>query len=59
MTKTKDTCYEPNPANQKTYAELRKLHRRLHNSFGVCGYSDTLYDMMKKLLEIKQQTAAE
>ena len=54
MTGTKDTCYEPDPASQKTYGELYKLYKMLHDSFGVAEHSECLYDVMKSLLRIKQ-----
>ncbi len=59
MTGTKDISYEPIAANQEVYQELYELYARLHDSFGVSGHSDCLYDVMKKLLEIKQRVSAE
>jgi len=55
MTGTKDTCYQPDPDSQKTYGELYKLYKRLHDSFGVAEHSECLYDVMKRLLGIKQR----
>ncbi len=55
MTRTKDISYEPNATNHKVYQELYKLYRRLHDSFGVAGHNDCLYDVMKRLLAIKQR----
>jgi L-ribulokinase len=52
MTGVKDDVYVPDPAAQKTYAELYKLYRRLHDSFGVAGTTDSLADVMKRLLEL-------
>ncbi len=57
MTGTKDTSYEPITANHEVYRELYELYRRLHDSFGVAEHSDCLYDVMKKLLEIKQRVS--
>jgi len=57
MTGIKDTSYEPIPANHEVYQELYGLYRRLHDSFGVAEHSDCLYDVMKKLLEIKQRVS--
>ena len=59
MTGTKDISYEPNAANHEVYQELYELYRRLHNSFGVTEHSDCLYDVMKRLLEIKQRVSAQ
>jgi len=58
MTGTKDTSYEPIAANHKVYQELYGLYGRLHDSFGVAGHSDCLYDVMKKLLESKQRVSS-
>ncbi|MCK4322930.1 MAG: ribulokinase [Armatimonadetes bacterium] len=57
MTGTKDISYEPNSANHEVYQELYGLYRRLHDSFGVAEHSDCLYDVMKRLLEIKGRSA--
>ena len=53
MCGVKDTRYEPIPENQATYQELFDLYRRLHDTFGIQGHSDTLGDVMKRLLEIR------
>jgi len=58
MTGLKDKVYEPKADNQAVYRQLYKLYSRLHDSFGVEGHSDSLYDVMKKLLDIKQQTSS-
>ena len=39
------------------YQEIYALYRRLHDTFGVSGHSEALYDVMKKLLEIKGRAA--
>lgn len=49
--------YRPDPDAAAVYAELYALYRRLHDVFGVAGHTDSLADIMKKLLEIKQRTA--
>jgi len=58
MTGVKDTSYEPIPTNHQVYQELYGLYQRLHDSFGVAEHSDCLYDVMKRLLEIKQRVSA-
>lgn len=45
--------YTPDPSRHKVYQELYALYRRLHDAFGVANHSDALYDVMKKLLDIK------
>ncbi|MHB9069627.1 MAG: ribulokinase [Sedimentisphaerales bacterium] len=53
MCGVKAKTYKPNPKNQKVYAQLYKLYKKLHDAFGTKGYKDSLYDVMKKLLELK------
>jgi L-ribulokinase len=53
MTGVKDVRYVPNPEAQAVYGELYELYKRLHDTFGVRGHCDCLYDLMKKLLDIK------
>ena len=53
MTGVKETVYRPIPGNQAAYAELYALYERLHDTFGVAGHAESLYDVMKKLLDIK------
>lgn len=55
MTGVKDIVYRPNPENHAIYQELYGLYKRLHDTFGVQGHSESLYDVMKKLLDIKQR----
>ena len=57
MTGVKDTGYEPNPESRPIYEELYQLYKRLHDSFGVEEQCDCLYDVMKKLLDVKQQVS--
>jgi L-ribulokinase len=56
MTGVKELKYVPNPKAQAVYAELYELYKRLHNTFGVRGHCDCLYDLMKKLLDIKAKS---
>ncbi len=59
MTGTKVTSYEPNAADHEVYQELYGLYRRLHDSFGVAEHSDCLYDVMKRLLEMKHKVSTQ
>jgi L-ribulokinase len=54
MCGVKAKTYKPNPKSQKVYAKLYKLYKKLHDAFGTKGYSDSLYDVMKNLLELKK-----
>jgi len=55
MCGVKEKTYKPNVKNHKVYAELYKLYKKLHDTFGIKGHKDTLADVMKKLLEIKEK----
>ncbi len=55
MCGVKKKTYKPNIKNHKIYAELYKLYKKLHDAFGIKGRKDTLADVMKKLLEIKEK----
>jgi L-ribulokinase len=48
--------YRPDEKRHAVYKELYALYKRLHDSFGIRNHTDSLYDVMKKLLEIKQRT---
>jgi L-ribulokinase len=51
---TKEKTFKPIPENQKIYAEIYKLYKQIHDAFGTKDYSENLYNIMKKLLEIKE-----
>ncbi|MEW6250964.1 MAG: ribulokinase [Planctomycetota bacterium] len=53
MTGLKRTVYRPNPQAHATYQQLYTLYRRLHDAFGTPGWQGNLFDVMKKLLEIR------
>lgn len=55
MTGVQDTTFTPIPDNQRTYDRLYALYRRLHDAFGVKGAPDDLYDVMKQLLNIRDE----
>jgi L-ribulokinase len=55
MTSTLDTVFEPIPEHKEMYDRLYLLYRRLHDSFGIEGTQDKLYDIMKKLLTLKDE----
>ena len=55
MTGLQDTVFEPDPENQKIYDRLYRLYLRLHDAFGVEGPSDDLSDIMKDLLDIRDE----
>jgi L-ribulokinase len=55
MTGVRAEVFEPIPAHRRVYDRLYSLYHRLHDAFGVEGRSDDLYDVMKTLLEIRDE----
>ena len=55
MTGVQDTVFEPIPENRRVYDRLYGLYRRLHDAFGVEGEGDDLFDVMKTLLDIRDE----
>jgi L-ribulokinase len=49
--------YKPNLKNHKTYTELYKLYKILHDAFGVKNHKTILSDVMKKLLQLKEKAS--
>ena len=56
MTSLKPVQYKPRPAARKTYNELYRLYRQLHDSFGGVNKSADLSDLMAALLKIKSRS---
>ncbi|HEX7631252.1 MAG TPA: FGGY-family carbohydrate kinase, partial [Lacunisphaera sp.] len=54
MTSLKKVAYKPKAAAQKTYNELYRLYRQVHDSFGGLNKSADLSRVMKDLLELKE-----
>lgn len=55
MTGIQDVVFEPVPENREVYDRLYALYRRLHDAFGVPQTQDDLYDIMKTLLNIRDE----
>lgn len=55
MTGVLDTVFDPVPAAAATYDRLFGLYRRLHDAFGVSGSGDDLSDVMKTLLDLRDE----
>jgi L-ribulokinase len=53
MTGIREEVFTPVPAHRAVYDQLYALYRRLHDAFGVAGTTIALYDVMKKLLDIR------
>ena len=55
MTGVKVITYKPNADSHKVYQQLYKLYKQLHDSFGTCENNNSLYNVMKDLLDIKEK----
>ncbi|RMF91753.1 MAG: ribulokinase, partial [Planctomycetota bacterium] len=55
MTGTKKKVFRPRKKAAETYAELYALYRKLHDAFGLSNYHDTLYDVMKRLIALRDR----
>ena len=55
MTGVQETAFEPIPEHRHRYDQLYALYRRLHDAFGVEGAQDDLYDVMKALLDVRDE----
>jgi L-ribulokinase len=51
-----DKTYTPDPERHEVYSRLYEIYKRLHDTFGVKDHSESLYDIMKSLLDIQQCT---
>lgn len=56
MTDVKEVTFKPIPENEKTYARLYKLYKQLHDGFGMANNSIGMANVMKDLLEIKEES---
>jgi len=55
MTALKPKAYKPNAKAHAVYRELYALYSKLHDAFGRCEFRGNLYDVMKKLLDIRNR----
>jgi len=55
MTGVKPLVYRPDKKAAKTYAELYRLYRQLHDAFGTAGYRGKLDNVMKDLIAIRNR----
>ncbi|MEI7938414.1 MAG: ribulokinase [Verrucomicrobiota bacterium] len=55
MTGLKSRVFKPNLAAHAVYKELYSLYRKLHDAFGIQQATGNLYDVMKRLIEIRYQ----
>ncbi|MCK5456646.1 MAG: ribulokinase [Melioribacteraceae bacterium] len=52
--KVKDKIYTPSKKEHEVYMQIYELYKTMHDAFGVKGYNESLYNIMKKLIEIKK-----
>jgi L-ribulokinase len=55
MTGLKPKVYKPNAKAHAVYKELYALYKELHDAFGTTEWNGNLYDVMKKLIEIRSK----
>jgi L-ribulokinase len=55
MTGLKPKVYRPNPKAHAVYVELYALYQEMHDAFGTTEWNGNLYDVMKKLIEIRSR----
>ena len=53
MTGLKPREFKPDPAAHAVYRQLYALYRTLHDAFGTRSWNGNLYDVMKKLIDIR------
>ena len=58
MTGTSKT-YEPNEQNHLVYKKLYKIYKQLHDGFGTKDWNGNMYNVMKELLDIRDQVRKE
>jgi L-ribulokinase len=55
MTGVQDIAFEPVSENAEIYDRIYAIYRVLHDAFGVRGEQHDLYDVMKMLLNIRDE----
>jgi L-ribulokinase len=55
MTGVLESSFEPDPSSRAVYDRLYALYLRMHDAFGLEGSTDDLFDIMKTLLEIRDE----
>ena len=56
MTGLKPKVYKPDRKSHAVYDKLFKLYCQLHDAFGTTGYKDSLANVMKDLLTLRDKT---
>jgi L-ribulokinase len=55
MTALKPEDYKPDPKAHAVYRELYPIYRTLHDAFGTKAWQGNLYDVMKRLIDIRSR----
>jgi L-ribulokinase len=55
MTAIKPRVFQPNPGAHKIYGRLFGLYGKLHDAFGSSAWQGNLHDVMKLLIDIRDQ----
>jgi L-ribulokinase len=55
MTGLKPKVYQPNTKAHAVYRELYPLYKELHDAFGTKAWNGNLYDVMKRLIDIRSR----
>jgi L-ribulokinase len=56
MTGLRAKTYQPQPKAHAVYRQLYALYKTLHDAFGTREWNGNLFEVMKKLIEIRAQT---
>jgi L-ribulokinase len=56
MTGLRAKIYRPQPKAHAVYRQLYALYKTLHDAFGTREWNGNLFEVMKKLIEIRAQT---
>ena len=59
MTGVKDESYKPIPENRAVYEQLYPLYKQLHDGFGTQSGNESMANVMKDLLDIKEGRRAQ
>ena len=51
--------FNPIPENHRTYKKLYAIYRQLHDGFGTKSWSGSMYNVMKELLDIRDNISGE
>ena len=51
--------YEPNEQNHLVYKKLYKIYKQMHDGFGTKEWNGSMYNVMKDLLDIRDQVRKE